>query len=486
MGVLRAPPQDAGFETDLAQLAAVFSAHGGGVSPELSNDLALEIVLNEIVVQACMSTGATGAVIALLRDGEMVCRASNGGTAPTLGARLDSVSGLSGECIRTRHIQRSDDLPADARADREASQARGVRSVMVMPLLRGEELVGLFELFSEQPQAFGERDERTLEALAARIFSTLERAALPLPESAPSPTPPRSEPVENNVNKPVHEPLIVSEDPQIVPQVAPRAEVVDSLRADSLAADATPGHSAPPGLLAEDWVFPTSIARGSSGNGVEVITWALRGAVLVCAVLLGLLLGRHLPTEKTAVRSVPPPAVKAAETTNPPADPNTPPEKENAGAASLPPPPPARSVAKDVPAGGLRIFENGKEIFHLPPAQTDASQNPAGIGVERASSADPDTSLSPLPAAAGGTLLYRVEPDYPEDARRHAIEGAVVLDLHIGGDGSVQNAQLVSGPPELAQPSIDAVKQWRFQPRRVNGRPAPLQTRVTLTFKLPR
>ncbi len=82
-------------------------------------------------------------------------------------------------------------------------------------------------------------------------------------------------------------------------------------------------------------------------------------------------------------------------------------------------------------------------------------------------------------------MLYRVEPEYPEDARRQGIEGAVVLDVRIGGDGAVQNAQLVSGPPELAQASIGAVKQWRFQPRRVNGRGAPMQTRVTLNFKLP-
>src|ERR1700751_1960962 len=83
-GGLRAQPQDIHFETDLAQLAAVFSAHGGGVSPGLSNDRALEIVLNEIVVQACLSPGATGAAIGLPRNGEMVCRARDGATAPTL------------------------------------------------------------------------------------------------------------------------------------------------------------------------------------------------------------------------------------------------------------------------------------------------------------------------------------------------------------------------------------------------------------------
>jgi TonB family protein len=60
-----------------------------------------------------------------------------------------------------------------------------------------------------------------------------------------------------------------------------------------------------------------------------------------------------------------------------------------------------------------------------------------------------------------------------------------VLDVHIGGDGAVQDLQVASGPPQLAQASIDAVKQWRFKPRRVNGRPVPMQTTITLNYRLP-
>src|ERR1700733_2009044 len=160
-GVLRAESGNADFQTDFAQLAACFAAQsGGGLSPELSTDLALEIVLNEIVVQACLTTGAT---------------------APELGSRLDAASGLSGECIRTRRAQRCDDVLMNARADAGASQRLGVRSLMVMPLLREDELVGLFELFSSRPHAFGERDERTVEALATRVLNNLDRAAQPLP-----------------------------------------------------------------------------------------------------------------------------------------------------------------------------------------------------------------------------------------------------------------------------------------------------------------
>ncbi|MFZ0299262.1 MAG: hypothetical protein WAM13_13005, partial [Candidatus Sulfotelmatobacter sp.] len=51
---------------DLGELAAKFAEHGGGrVSPEISAELALQIVLNEIVEQACLATGASGAAIVL-------------------------------------------------------------------------------------------------------------------------------------------------------------------------------------------------------------------------------------------------------------------------------------------------------------------------------------------------------------------------------------------------------------------------------------
>src|SRR5580658_2734422 len=96
-----------GAEFDFEELAALFAAQGGGgISAEVSADLALEIVLNEIVEQACLATGATGAAIMLVWNGEMVCRASNGVNAPELGAPLGSESGLTAECIRTRQVQR--------------------------------------------------------------------------------------------------------------------------------------------------------------------------------------------------------------------------------------------------------------------------------------------------------------------------------------------------------------------------------------------
>jgi TonB family protein len=440
-GVLRAQPDEARFETDFAQLAARFAQSGGGLSAELSTDLALEIVLNEVVEQACLTTGATGAAIALERDGEMVCRASSGSTSPALGSRMDAASGLSGECIRTRRTQRCDDVLADPRVDHEASQRLGVRSVMVMPLLRGAELAGLFELFSSLPQAFGERDERTLEALAVRILSSLERADQPLPPL------------------PQNEPVPVPEIQEIIPEIP------------------------------ED-----SIAENSPQRGFDFVTWALRVAVLACTVMLGLLLGRHLETQKAMVRphpvARPSAAVNGSGAISPPLDASTSGRQEGASVAAQPSTS-AKSNEKSAPPGTLLVFENGKEIFRMPPAQNEAAPNQAesssglGSGLQRASSAEPETVGEPAPAAADGSLLHRVEPVYPEDARQQQIQGTVVLEVHIGRDGAVQDVQVISGPPQLAHASTDAVKQWLFKPRRVNGRPAPMQTRITLNFRLP-
>ena len=89
------------------------------------------------------------------------------------------------------------------------------------------------------------------------------------------------------------------------------------------------------------------------------------------------------------------------------------------------------------------------------------------------------------PDVAEASLLHRVEPDYPQEARQQGIQGAVVLSVRIAQNGSVQSATPVSGPPLLAQAATDAVKQWRFKPHLVGGHRAEMETKITLSFRLP-
>jgi len=149
-------------------------------------------------------------------------------------------------------------------------------------------------------------------------------------------------------------------------------------------------------------------------------------------------------------------------------------------------------VSSTVPPGGLLVFEKGKEIFRMPPTLGEGGTATADdkIGVQRAAALEPGKSqpgevVELPPAEAENSLLYRVEPKYPDEARQQQIQGAVVVEVHIKPDGTVESAHLVSGPPQLVQAAIDAVKQWRFQPRQRNEQAVRMHTWVTLNFRLP-
>jgi TonB family protein len=486
------PPDPASFESDLAELAAKFSAHGGGMFPaDLSAELALEIVLNEIVEQACLATGATGAAIVLERDGEMVCRASSGPTAPELGARLDTAAGLSGECIRTGRIQRCDDAQADPRADAAASQRLGVRSVLVLPLVGRNGVFGLFEVFSPRAWAFGERDERTLEALVVRVMKNLARAAEPLESLISGPvvddrvvdSPVLDGPV---VGGPVVDGLVVDG-----PVEAPVERPVEAvLVADPLLQDPQSG---PEAARVPDQQERAEALSPDRGRRVDFVGWALSAAVFACTLLLVVLIvqrfGSTKATGRRAVRpsvTVTPGATASGASVSSAKSAPMPVGRVAAPSSPLASAPAAVShVQPAAPAGTLLVYENGREVFRMPPSQGQAEPTAAADGaVERAASVAPERVVALSPAAAESSLIHRVEPDYPEAARGQQLQGAVVLDVHIGQDGTVQDVKVVSGEPLLADAAMAAVRQWRFQPRSIDGAPAEMQTRVTLNFRL--
>ena len=99
----------------------------------------------------------------------MVCHAASGPQAPGIGVRLDPRSGLSGACIQTRQLQQCKDTQTDVRVDAEVCRRLGVRSVVVLPLVDGDELFGIFEILSPLPNAFSQFDLDILHTLADRI-----------------------------------------------------------------------------------------------------------------------------------------------------------------------------------------------------------------------------------------------------------------------------------------------------------------------------
>jgi protein TonB len=79
-------------------------------------------------------------------------------------------------------------------------------------------------------------------------------------------------------------------------------------------------------------------------------------------------------------------------------------------------------------------------------------------------------------------LIRRVEPVYPEAARRGNLQGTVVLGVVISEDGAVVNIQPVSGPDGLISAAMDAARWWRFRPYRAQGNPATVETTLSIEF----
>jgi putative methionine-R-sulfoxide reductase with GAF domain len=167
------------------------NSNGSRTLAETELDSALQL----LVERAQYITGATGTALALLRGEEMVCRASAGSSAPAVGAHLQVRSGLTGESIVRRQLLRCNNAATDPRVNLEACRELGIASIVVLPLVRSTgEVRGLFELFSDHPYAFEERDLIALERMAELTLTALDLAEQ-RQRSAPAPAPaPRQEP----------------------------------------------------------------------------------------------------------------------------------------------------------------------------------------------------------------------------------------------------------------------------------------------------
>jgi len=80
-------------------------------------------------------------------------------------------------------------------------------------------------------------------------------------------------------------------------------------------------------------------------------------------------------------------------------------------------------------------------------------------------------------------LVHRVEPVYPPEARKANLQGIIALDIVVGRDGSVVNMRALNGPDLLSHAAMDALRWWKFEPYRLNGEPAAVETTVAVEFK---
>ena len=437
---------DEGSDLHLAELTATLASHGGGTH---SADLALDLLLNEIVEQARLATTATGAAIALLRGDEMVCRATTGANVPGLGDRLSTRTGLSGACVQSRRVQRCDDIEIDPRVDAASFRGLDVRSILAVPVLNGEEVTGIFQIYSPRPNAFSDRDIQTVQALSRRILENIRRAAeMPaVPASTASVAVPSAD--QNTAILPAA---------QIVSQVTRKKQ-----------------------RPRDHW------------------TDILNATVIALALLLGWMLGRAEWQRVTGVGGRQPANTSPSQRPEPAAaqvptasqtgatSPQRTGEKGSDGAGSKQSN--IQSRPKVSPPSDLVVYENGKVVFRMTPAQksgqksTGSGSNPDASTNETEKAVGDVTAVSP--EIANNYLIRRVEPQYPESARRQNIQGPVTLSAVVDEDGSVRSVTVLSGDSALAPAALEAVRQWRFKPYRVNGRATEFATRITVNFRLP-
>jgi protein TonB len=82
-------------------------------------------------------------------------------------------------------------------------------------------------------------------------------------------------------------------------------------------------------------------------------------------------------------------------------------------------------------------------------------------------------------------LKQRVEPQYPEAARKTRLQGVVILEAVITAEGTVANVKVLKSVNPLLDAAAErAVSQWIYKPATLNGRAVPVYLTVTVNFQL--
>jgi PAS domain S-box-containing protein len=132
-----------------------------------------ETVMRVIAERSKGLTGASGAVIEAIEGEDLVPLIQVGTEAP----RLKLSTSLSGICVRTGELQRSDDTFTDPRVGHQAYRELGVRSLLVMPLRDEQRIHGVLKVVAPEPSAFTDRDAKALRLLGGLMGAALGHAA---------------------------------------------------------------------------------------------------------------------------------------------------------------------------------------------------------------------------------------------------------------------------------------------------------------------
>jgi protein TonB len=170
-----------------------------------------------------------------------------------------------------------------------------------------------------------------------------------------------------------------------------------------------------------------------------------------------------------------------------------------------PPPIPAPAARRAAPAQAVEAASTpleapkgiGAERLLVPDTPPDAAP-PDGVGLVPGTGvpggfgtvpvdAPPPHPVAPVPVSQlvrPPVKIHDVSPVYPELAIQGKVEGQVVIEAVIGVTGGVQETRVLKGKPLLTEAALAAVRQWKYTPTLLSGRPVPVVMTVTVTFRL--
>jgi TonB family protein len=411
---------------------------------------------------------------------------------------------MSGECLREGQTLRCDDTETDTRVDAEACRDLGLRSLAVAAVKEGDNVIGILEVFSPQPSTFTDRHMEVLRQLAELVVaeSAAESSAVESPPVAKSP--PDTHPAAS-----VPQPhLLPSKAPDEPPAVASAASIpAPPQKAVRTAISATPL----PGEVNIS-AYMAAHEKAQSQGPPRIPKVVLVGlATITVALLVGWYFGHRTPSKAVttaavqSVASLPNPVASTATATTSPGTSRANPSRGSSSTAedgrgsskaardSL-----TSAANKNRVAGDSVDVTKPIRVVPSPAAEDSDSDAAPGLPVATGDGKPSDpvsdllTTTAALPVRAppvsqgveGGELETKVNAIYPPQARAVGQHGVVVLEALVGADGSVKDVKVVSGPPLLRQSALDAVRRWKYQPFKLNGKAIAAQTQVQVEFKL--
>jgi protein TonB len=129
------------------------------------------------------------------------------------------------------------------------------------------------------------------------------------------------------------------------------------------------------------------------------------------------------------------------------------------------------------------------ESLAVPALGTEVAAAPDGPMVSILAGRAVPVPVGP-PSAVGGDVqqprpIRSMPPIYPAAAKSNHVAGDVTMDALIDSAGNVKEVKVISGPPLLQQAAKDALRQWKYEPARLDGQPVAIHLSVVMKFRIP-